>query len=78
MWLRKTLQKYEDIFDKKLNNGTIMVWIISVLITATGVVTSNVNANLTSNVLQSGVKIKKEQYIFIKNIQYKITLEEVK
>ena len=78
MWLRKTLQKYEDIFDKKLNNGTIMVWIISVLITATGLVNSNVNANLTSNVLQSGVKIKKEQYIFIKNIQYKITLEEVK
>ena len=77
--MKKYIKKFEDIFDRKLKNWTVVVVIIGFLITITWLFTNWVNANLTANVLQSQKNtIQTEQYIIIDGKKFKIILEEVK
>lgn len=76
--IKKYFNNLEKLIDKKLNNGTVMVVIISVIVTCTWFFSGGVNANLTSNVLQSQKNtIQTEQYITIGEKKYRIILEEI-
>jgi len=76
--LKKFIKSAEDLFDRKLKNWTVMVVIICSMISATGFLTSSVNASLTANILQSQKNTEINQYIIIGWKKYKIVLEEVR
>ena len=76
--LKKFIKSAEDLFDRKLKNWTVMVVIICSMISATGFLTSSVNASLTANILQSNKNTEINQYIIIGGKKYKIVLEEVR
>ena len=76
--LEKILKSTEELLDKKLRNGTVMVVIISCIITMTGFLNNSVNANLTANVLVSQKQTISSSYIILNWKKYKIILEEVK
>ena len=78
----KFLKSTEDLFDRKLKNGTIMVAIIASCVVMTGAVT-HTSASLTANVLQASkaatsLQATSDQYIIIGWKKYRIVLEEVK
>lgn len=66
------------LFDKKLNNGTVMVVIISFCITITWIVIPTTSASLTANVLEAQKNTDQSQYVIIDGKKFKIILEEVK
>ncbi len=76
--LKKVLKSTENLFDKKLKNGTVMVLIISLCVTFTWILHSTVNASLSANVMQSQKNTVSAQYIIIDGKKFKILLEEVK
>ena len=76
--LEKIFKSTEELLDKKLRNGTVMVVIISCIITMTGFLNNSVNANLTANVLVSQKQTISSSYIILNWKKYKIILEEVK
>ena len=76
--LEKIFKSTEELLDKKLRNGTVMVVIISCIITMTGFLNNSVNANLTANVLVSQKQTISSSYIVLNWKKYKIILEEVK
>ncbi|MDQ7010056.1 MAG: hypothetical protein Q9M94_07235 [Candidatus Gracilibacteria bacterium] len=75
--MKKNLEVFTNIIDKKLNNGTFMVLIIGCIVTLSGFLTSGVNANLTADLMQGQKKTEITQYIIIEGKKYKIILEEV-
>ena len=76
--LEKIFKSTEELLDKKLRNGTVMVVIISCIITMTGFLNNSVNANLTANVLVSQKQTISSSYIILNWKKYKIILEEIK
>jgi len=63
--LEKIFKSTEELLDKKLRNGTVMVVIISCIITMTGFLNNSVNANLTANVLVSQKQTISSSYIVL-------------
>ena len=76
--LKRLFRSTEDLLDRRLKNGTVMVVIISSLITMTWFLNMTVNANLTANVLQSKKQNITSSYVFLDWKKYKIVLEEVR
>jgi len=76
--LKRVFKSTEDLLDRKLKNGTVMVVIISSLITMTWLLNMTVNANLTANVLQAKKQNIASSYIILDWKKYKIILEEVR
>lgn len=75
---KKFLLSTENLFDKKLKNGTVMVVIISTCITMTWIIIPTTHASLNASVLESQKNTEKSQYITLDGKKYKIILEEVK
>ncbi len=75
---KKFLSSTENLFDKKLKNGTVMVLIISFCITLTGIVIPTTSASLTANVLEAKKNTESNQYIIVDGKKFRVILEEVK
>ena len=76
--LTKFLTSTEKLLNQKLNNGTVMVLIISFCVVSTGIIIPSAHARVSTNVLEAQKNIEINQYIIIDGKKYKITLEEVK
>jgi len=76
--LNKFLTSTENLLNKKLNNGSIMVVIIAFCIVCTGIIIPNAHAKVTTNVLESQKNTESFQYIIIDGKKFRIILEEVK
>lgn len=73
--LKKLLVSYMKLFDTTIDNSTLIVGIISIMIFWVGLL-SNTNAQTQSNIFQ--YKNAWENIIVIDGKKYKLTLEEVK
>ncbi len=76
--LNKFLTSTENLLNKKLNNGSVMVVIIAFCIVCTWIIVPSAHATVTTNVLQSQKNTEDLQYIIIDGKKFRIILEEVK
>jgi hypothetical protein len=80
--LKKVVKTYYKLLDEKLENGTMVVLIIALLIIAISFFIRNSESNLflKSNLLESNkiisYNINKDNFIDINWIKYKIILKE--
>lgn len=76
---RKLIKTYYKLLDEKLENGTLVVILIAVLIVWASLVTKDANALLyvKTNVLETNKKIvPSSNTVIIWWVQYRILLEE--
>jgi multidrug efflux pump subunit AcrB len=79
--IKQLIKTYYKLLDEKLENWTIVVLLIAVLIVSIPFLIKNTNANMLakSNVLENNIHIQNTNNILVINwIQYKIILEEIK
>jgi len=75
--LKKLIKTYYKLLDEKLENWTIVVLLIAILVVSTSLITNKTNANLLvkTNVIES--HLNQYSIIDINWVKYKIILEEI-
>ena len=79
--LKKIIKTYYKLLDEKLENWTMVVLLIAILIVSASLLTKDTNANLLvkNNVFESNItKINQFSIININWKQYKLILEKIK
>ncbi len=76
--LKKLIKTYYNLLDEKLENWTMVVLLIAILIVSAWILTKDANANLLvkTNIIESNITT--QNIIIINWIKYNLILEEIK
>ena len=78
--LRKLVKTYYELLDEKLENWTLVVLLIAILIISASLITNDANASLMikNNVLETNVVYQNQSSIIkIDGVEYKIIFEKI-
>jgi hypothetical protein len=78
--IKKIIKLYYDFFDKKLNNSTLVVLIISAFVLSVWVFIPNnwiISASYKTNIIESNNRERPESIIIINWKKYRLILEEI-
>ncbi|MCD5385169.1 hypothetical protein LRZ95_00710 [Candidatus Gracilibacteria bacterium] len=76
--IKKIIKTYYKLLDEKLENGTMIVLLIAILIISASILTKNTNTHylVKTSILENNITNK--NIVTINGVKYKLILEKIK